>query len=1029
MNIKNLATGVAATVLAATATNAEPIGSGLAAYLTFDDAVVSNRIPNSTITGVTLSDSGIESGVTNGEFGHFGFGGYLDINQGWARLDGSQNLTFENGNDFTICIWMRMEDAPTGDPAFVGNGSWSHSVWPGTLLYAQSTWVGLNYSIEGISRVRPTTGTVPTGEWHFYAISHTSDGKFHFYMSDSHGTLTVVAENDAPNFKLLEDAVVNRRPFYLGQDGTGTYVYPFVGKLDEFALWTRGLPFSDINVIYQNGRREQKLGDLLKPEMSVVDAGGGTINLSFSGVRNSSYELCVASGGADGGTDRFAWDYFDRVATIAPTDSAYAFALPTAFKNEGRYYRFFLTRAMDYQEIEYVENTGDYDSGSSYFTTTIIPTKDTSVYGEVEFETIGSGTWRNIFGCADGRYFQFGVHNNSAPYDWYTEIRKLESAGNTYMGEVMAGTHYAFDFCVTKMTVRNVSAGTTVSTELLSPDTTFADMSSPMTVFRCMRSNGVIYDRPFTGKLYEFSIFTNGMVACDYIPVKNVSGEVGFYDMMSNAFYPSETATPFAGGAVTVGRLTVQSATAKAMTANDPVAAYWIGGTSDDVDDPASWHCENSYGETIEAIPSLLTDITVSNVAQMFNVSANSSVECKSVTITVPIILTGDCDWRGLDFSKVTAGTIDLSGHKFSLSATANFNSAVSFTDTVGGGELHISVPANVTVDTAMLPLAGALTLVKDGDGTLVASRQGQTFSGGVNVNGGTLKTTAFINTRVLGPSGAKVTVGSCGTLRIEDGFTGLEDYRLELAGGTLYFYNGKTLSGRTSIGNMTLTADSTIRVESVIANDNLCDVEIAEAAVWNLGGYDLTIELMTSNTDFYVGHGKTVKPVFRNGTIILPSQIGYWQDWGSDASDHVRYRFGMKYPRQRADSSTYDFVNNIPSEGSNFSNDGTMSIYGTYTPHSDVCSKLRMMDGSTIDLSDRTSAWTMHGGVRPMTFESGATVNIAIGRRRLAQDEKIISWSAIPSGIKFVDPSRRWGFIAAADGLYAVRGFCMIIR
>ena len=123
MNIKNMATAFAATVLVATTANAEPIGSGLAAYLTFDDAVVSNRILNSTITGVTLSDSGIASGVKSGEFGHSGFGGYLDINQGWARLDGSQNLTFENGNDFTICIWMRMEDAQTGDPCLSGMGT------------------------------------------------------------------------------------------------------------------------------------------------------------------------------------------------------------------------------------------------------------------------------------------------------------------------------------------------------------------------------------------------------------------------------------------------------------------------------------------------------------------------------------------------------------------------------------------------------------------------------------------------------------------------------------------------------------------------------------------------------------------------------------------------------------------------------------------------------------------------------------------------------------------------------------------
>ena len=109
MNIKatTAALMTAATTLGAMPANAEPIGSGLAAYLTFDDAAVSNRVPNATITGVTLSDSGIASGVKSGEFGHSGFGGYLDIDQGWARLDGSQNLTFENGNDFTIMVWMR----------------------------------------------------------------------------------------------------------------------------------------------------------------------------------------------------------------------------------------------------------------------------------------------------------------------------------------------------------------------------------------------------------------------------------------------------------------------------------------------------------------------------------------------------------------------------------------------------------------------------------------------------------------------------------------------------------------------------------------------------------------------------------------------------------------------------------------------------------------------------------------------------------------------------------------------------------
>ena len=1012
--------------------NAEPLGSGLAAYYTFDEAQMTNLVPGSAVTGVTLSESGIVSGVTSGEFRHAGFGGYLDVNEGWARLDGSQNLEFENGNDFAICIWMRAEEWPVNDPAFVGNGSWSATTTPGTLLSFFSQGVACNYSYleNGEATRKRINGPAQLGKWIFYAISHTSDGKYSFYYSNADGSLTRVWY-EAPALTLAYDAVQNRRPFYLGQDGTGAYSYKFTGKLDEFALWTRGLSQSDVETVFRNGRKGRTLKDLLKPVMEVEDRGGGTVGLSFSGVRNGTYDLCVASGGSDGGTDRFAWDHFDLLSAIAPADTNYTFALPDSFRNEGRYYRFFLTKARDYQEVEYVENTGEYDTGSSYFTTPVIPTSDTSVQGELSFSATGNGTWRNVFGCSDSRFFQLGVHNSSAPYEWYTEIRKLESGGNTFMGEVVAGTRYAFDFRATNMTVWDTSdAGDATSMALLSPSTAFADMSSPITVFRCTRSSGSIYDRPFTGRIYEFEIFTNGVVACDYVPAMNAMGTIGFYDTVAHAFCPSESATAFTGGSVEIGRLTVQSATTKAMTPSDPVSACWVGGPNGTVDDPGSWICVNSYGARIDVVPTLLTDISVSSASQMFNVPPGSGFECKSIVIGAPIALTGDCDWRGVDFAKVvSADAIDLAGHKFHLSATADYVGSVLFTDSVGGGELHVCVPANGSADNAWLSLSGSLALVKDGGGTLVASRRGQTFTGGVRIADGVLKTTAFISTRVLGPSGSKVVVGSCGTLRIENGSTGLEDYDLELAGGTLHFYNGAAISGRTSVGSLTLTANSTIRSESVLANDSACDVEIAEASVWNLGGCELTVETMTSETDLFVGRDKTVKPVFRNGTITLPSQVGCWQDYGSDASDHVRYVYGAKYPRQRADSSAYDFVNNIPSEGSNFSNDGTMSIFGTYTPNSDMCSKIRMMNGSTIDLGGRTGAWPMLGGNRPMTFEQKATVKINLGTRRISQDEKIISWSSVPSGVKFVDPTRGWSLLSLSDGLYAARGFKIIIR
>ena len=271
MNIKNKAAALvtAAATLGAVSAGAEPLGSGLAAYYTFNEAQMTNLVPNSVVTGVTFSASGIESGVKSGEFGHSGFGGYLDIDQGWARLDGSQNLEFENGNDFTICVWMRAEANQSSDPLIFGNGNWNTTSAPGVLL-SMSSIVRFNYSISGTSRQSGSV-TAELGKWVFYAIAHTSDGKFKYYYCNSSGVLEVAKEHDAPNLKLVYDSIAERKPFYLGQDGTGAYSKTFVGKLDEFALWTRGLQQSDIETIYKNGRKGRMIDDLLKPEMLVTD--------------------------------------------------------------------------------------------------------------------------------------------------------------------------------------------------------------------------------------------------------------------------------------------------------------------------------------------------------------------------------------------------------------------------------------------------------------------------------------------------------------------------------------------------------------------------------------------------------------------------------------------------------------------------------------------------------------------------------------------------------------------------------------
>ena len=392
-------------------------------------------------------------------------------------------------------------------------------------------------------------------------------------------------------------------------------------------------------------------------------------------------------------------------------------------------------------------------------------------------------------------------------------------------------------------------------------------------------------------------------------------------------------------------------------------------------------------------------------------------------------------DWRGVDFSKVTAaGPLDLAGHSFAILAEENPGDALAYTDTVGGGELHVEVPDGKTVVNTKLALSGAATLVKDGDGTFVANRQNQSNTGGVRVDGGVLMTTAFISTRVLGPAGSKIEIGPYGTLTVENGYTGLEDHDLVLAGGVLHMKNSELLAGRSAIGSLTQTADSTIRLETTQADDGKCDTEAADGAIWDLGGRMLTVEFLTQASDFMLGRGKSVKPVFRNGTINLSSSVGYWHDEGIDATNGVTYVYGMTYVRQQNTAKVLNFVNNIPSNAS-VGNGGPLCIYGTNTPNSDTAMRLRMMNGSTLDLEGRSGAWPVALGgegdlARTMDWESNATVRVWLGGRVLgAENRKIVSWDERPAGIHFVDKGKKWTMMARPDGLYVQKGFCLAVQ
>ena len=98
------------------------------------------------------------------------------------------------------------------------------------------------------------------------------------------------------------------------------------------------------------------------------------------------------------------------------------------------------------------------------------------------------------------------------------------------------------------------------------------------------------------------------------------------------------------------------------------------------------------------------------------------------------------------------------------------------------------------------------------------------------------------------------------------------------------------------------------------------------------------------------------------------------------------------------------------------------LNVLGTFTPVGDYFHGPTMQDGSTIDLSGRTGAWSSTslittGCNRTTKFADGATVRVELGQRRVRVGDKIISWASAPSNVTF--RGRNCVFEVRQDGLY----------
>ena len=338
-------------------------------------------------------------------------------------------------------------------------------------------------------------------------------------------------------------------------------------------------------------------------------------------------------------------------------------------------------------------------------------------------------------------------------------------------------------------------------------------------------------------------------------------------------------------------------------------------------------------------------------------------------------------------------------------------------------GKVIVNVPNGETTTNANVTLTGNVRLIKDGAGTFVASKAGQTYIGGSEVSAGTLKAGASSD-GVFGFGGSEIRIMSGGTFDMNGFSTRIAKYLFLLYGGKLADGGGSTSGAGASVvlkanstfeasNNMYLGAGSA-SLSSIDLGGNTFSGTIASGKflrLYNIDVEDGTVE--ASGAGALIASGAVATNVdFRLGCAVVVA---------TDTTFPVRDYEALGGKRSTSNES------------------GTMEVYGAFTPTSDSFYGCTLMDGSTLDLSTRSTTLNPYSnftaGSTTLKFEANATINIHLGTRKTSGAVPLLSWTAEtkPDNIdtvKFVraDEGRRYSLVVKENGLYACAGFIISI-
>ena len=457
---------------------------------------------------------------------------------------------------------------------------------------------------------------------------------------------------------------------------------------------------------------------------------------------------------------------------------------------------------------------------------------------------------------------------------------------------------------------------------------------------------GKTYDRYFIGGVDDFGLWTRALT----------------HDEIRRIYSAGRAGIPLG---------TLASASA------GPATATWTGAVSSDMTVAGNW--------SGNVVPTVDTDAIVSGAVSI-TLAEGATLPCKSIFFD-NVTLGADADLRGLDAAKIVAGSsLDLNGHALWLRAGSSLPLAVtdSSANAAAPGEFHLD-DTGLDIANTTMALSGNLRFVKSGAGKFTASASA-TYTGGFAVEGGT-----FVMARY---AAGNIYVGNATTLDMY-GYN-LTPCNVMLAGGTIT--TTKNNQNVTLPQYMTLTDDSSIVYANLSATR---DMGVPQNAVWNLGGKTLNVVFDGYDPDFNMLLGETISNGTFKATVNATAHNNTGKAWVQFANlygqDGLNLDLGttilrLKHQAPNNNSKVCDFTCN-PLAGQTIYSGNLLEIYGIFTPQSTDGFNMKMMDGSTLDISAWNGVWNCafanSGGYAggsntgcKVSFEDGATVTVNLAGR-----------------------------------------------